>query len=209
MRWISKGVEPDVLANYRISGEKFGELSIAKGKGVIQKQLLGEQGHNCAYCTRSITAENMKLEHWWPQNRIPPDRTLDFTNMLACCSGISGHGAFRHCDTSKGGTEINFDPQLQTHVSTISYGKTSGEMISSDASLNTDLDDQDRLNLNCKPLIEKRGERITELRDQLRLMNKRNKTINFAKMLKSYLDKRTPFDDIIVDYLQKKVAKGL
>jgi uncharacterized protein (TIGR02646 family) len=206
---ISKRKEPTVLAQYRSAGGTYAELSAANGKDVIKQQLLDEQGYCCAYCTRSITIENMKLEHWSPQSISPPDRSLEYSNMLGCCPGVLYNGTFRHCDTSKGGTPITFDPQRAVHVSSITYDKASGEMACENVSFDQDISDDDRLNLNCKPLLKERRLRMRKFIISLKKMNAENKPINFSKILKSYLDKRTPFDDIIVDYLQGKVAKGL
>lgn len=205
MRLISKGVEPNALAEHRLAGGTYDDFSQEKGKGVVQVQLLVEQGSCCAYCTRSIAKENMKLEHWWPQNR-PPDRSLDYTNMLACCDGTTYGGAFRHCDTSKAGKPITFDPQRPEHVETVHYGKASGEIGSSDDTLHEDLTKSDRLNLNCSPIKGERSKRIKGLRQELAIKNKKGKAVNFTKLLNQYENKRTPYDDIIILYLRKKAT---
>lgn len=205
MRLISKGAEPNALTKHRLAGGTYGDFSQKKGKRTVQEQLLKEQENCCAYCTRSITGENMKLEHWWPQNE-PPDRNLDYTNMLACCDGTTYGGTFRHCDTSKAGEPITFDPQRPEHVATVRYGKASGEISSSNATLHEDLTRPDRLNLNCSPIKGERSKRIKGLREELAVKNKKGKAVNFTKLLNQYEIKRTPYDDIIILYLRKKIA---
>lgn len=203
MRLITKGVEPIILTEYRAAGGEYDNLLAANGKDTIKTQLLAEQNNRCAYCTGSITLAKTKLEHWHPQSINPPDRTLDYHNMLAVCPGILFAGTLFHCDTSKGGTAISFDPQRPDHVNSLSYGTGSGEIICSDYALNDDLTNHEKLNLNCSALKDRRRKLLCEFRLAL---EKRGKAPNYAKLLTGFRAEGLPFTDIIIWWLGTRVG---
>ncbi len=67
-----------------------------------------EQGYICCYCERTLTENDLHIEHFKPQNDPSVD-PLDFTNMLCSCQVNLEKGADRHCGNLKGGW---FDERL-------------------------------------------------------------------------------------------------
>jgi len=89
MRVIKKNNEPQSLQEYkRIEAESAVEQGNAQSnarysaltrngdsngvgsKAAIQLSLLEEQGYICAYCMKPINQNEMKIEHWFPQEKI-------------------------------------------------------------------------------------------------------------------------------------------
>jgi len=206
VRLIIKGEEPNDLTNYRAAGGTYEELSSANGKDDIKGQLLAEQSNCCAYCTSRIRLKKMKLEHWWPQSVRPPDRRLDYSNMLGVCTGmlyLDGQ-TFFHCDTSKVDTVISIDPQRPEHINQITYGFGTGIISSTNANHQNDLDAPDRLNLNHKE--HKRRRKIALDTFKLQYLGK-DRNPNFPKLLRDFNDVLRPYEDIIIAYLKKKIKQ--
>ncbi|MCX4315557.1 MAG: hypothetical protein OSJ52_02805 [Lachnospiraceae bacterium] len=85
MLYIKKGKEPESLTKYRKS--KFAYFDGYEEKDAIRECLLKEQGYLCAYCMRRIDKAHMKIEHWYPEDRLSDAERLDFRNMLGACLG--------------------------------------------------------------------------------------------------------------------------
>ncbi|NJC25678.1 HNH endonuclease family protein [Neolewinella antarctica] len=207
MRLIIKSTEPTVLTTHRASGGTYEELSAANGKDDIKEQLLAEQSNCCAYCTSRIRLAKTKLEHWHPQSVRPPDRRLDYTNMLACCTGmlyVDGTPHF-HCDTSKGDTKIYIKPHNGAHIATLAYGFGDGSITASFDRHQTGLDSPAHLNLNHRE--HKRRRRLALTTFQNAHLG-RNKKPNFAKLLSDYMAARRPYEDIIIAYIKDKIRRG-
>ncbi|MGP0012869.1 retron system putative HNH endonuclease [Pseudomonas sp.] len=85
MRRIDKDVEPQVLVRWRrSSGElRYPDLS-PEERRAIRSACLAEQYGLCAYCCQSITLDDSHNEHVEAQDRAP-NRTLDFSNIVASC----------------------------------------------------------------------------------------------------------------------------
>jgi len=209
---ILKGKEPSKLARHRndkVSKGTFDNFSLDKGKREVKNQLLKEQGNLCAYCTASINFDNMKIEHWLPQNNKDypeyKEFELKYSNMLGVCQGCilcKGEKYF-HCDHSlaKGEKIIQINPLEKRHVDQLSYNK-SGLLKSSNSKHQTEIDTI--LNLNIPPLLKVRKDILNIV--MVRLHNKyKNKTANYPKILKQFSSKKNSYSAIIVWYLKKKI----
>lgn len=201
MRYIEKQTEPRELKEYRNGGGKWDDFSLDKGKRVLKNQLLTEQNNLCAYCTGAINFDNMKVEHWYPQD-APEDRDLEYANLLAVCLGCYNQGEYFHCDTSKADTVITLNPTNNLHIDTIDYEKSSGGIKSSNAIFQDELDDV--LNLNIKPLKKARKTRLFEFRKYLHKKYP-NKTANYQKELNKWRNLDVSHNMIVVKYLEKKI----
>lgn len=78
---IRKGDAPDSLIQYRKAANAYFD---GCNKDDIRDKLLKEQGHLCAYCMCRIYKDTMKIEHWYPENRLTDQECLDYSNMLGC-----------------------------------------------------------------------------------------------------------------------------
>lgn len=149
MRQIKKNAEPPEWRAYRLTpGVSYQAIR------ELRESLLKEQGYICAYCMRRIplkdskSNETSRIEHILSRENHP-DRQLNYTNMAICCPGaIDNHV---HCDNSKGSKDITFDLYNRYLFTTLSYKAKDGEIISSDANFNTQMNDI--LNLN-HPLLK-------------------------------------------------------
>lgn len=113
MLYIKKGKEPSSLTSY-----KKGKFAYFDGcnKEDIRKHLLDEQGKLCAYCMRRIDENHMKIEHWYPEDRLTESQKLDYKNMFRVCEG--------HIDGQKGNWNYKM---LQTMKQKYSRRDTEGK----------------------------------------------------------------------------------
>ena len=81
---IQKGEAPNSLIQYRKATNAYFD---GCNKDDIRDRLLEEQGHLCADCMCRIYKDTMKIEHWYPENRLTDQECLDYSNMLGCCPG--------------------------------------------------------------------------------------------------------------------------
>lgn len=74
----------------------------------------------------------MKIEHWYPENRMTDKECLDFSNMFGCCPGHNPgeSGKQDTCDTHKGNTVIAINPRNPAHIARIKYRSRNGEIYS-------------------------------------------------------------------------------
>lgn len=110
---IDKGKEPRSLKEYKndssvrcYEGDVWENgpalangLTLSMVKKDVREALYREQHGLCAYCLRSISLEESKIEHFLPRSRCP-EKTLDYHNLLLCCPGRCRGNEFT-CDTSK------------------------------------------------------------------------------------------------------------
>lgn len=101
------------------------------GKIKVGKSLIAEQGFLCAYCMRRINKAE-KIEHWTAQKNLKnnPNKTLDYSILLAVCSGETvGNDTkiIQHCDTKRGNfkedAELTINPTNAYLMQFIKYGK--------------------------------------------------------------------------------------
>lgn len=100
-------------------------------KDLIRESLIKEQHGLCAYCMRRIRSSTpdeittTTIEHYKPKSEYF-DLTLDYTNMLAVCSGgRDKKDKNLCCDASKGDQEITISPFNHDDMNKIRY-KTDG-----------------------------------------------------------------------------------
>lgn len=135
-------------------------------KTQVKESLMKEQGHLCAYCMRRIPDErilpedvdlsNIYIEHWQArsaENRTGENKGLDYTNMLAVCSGNEKapeakrrKKRFFTCDKKREAAPLKINPLDEKTLETLYY-LADGTMKSTDAVIDNDINI--RLNLNC------------------------------------------------------------
>ena len=97
MRKIDKGMEPQSLTRWKRSNSalRYRDLPWEESRS-IRSSCISEQYGLCAYCCQSITIDDAHNEHLEAQNRAP-NRTLDFSNIVASCQRPDqcGHGRGR------------------------------------------------------------------------------------------------------------------
>lgn len=98
-------------------------------KADIRMELIKEQHHLCAYCTKRIRNEelHMTIEHWIPLSKNK-DKALDYKNFLGVCKGgadVSVNGRrILCCDGSKGDeTQMVINPLNSRMMEQIAYRK--------------------------------------------------------------------------------------
>jgi len=133
-------------------------------KEKVRNSLLHEQGHLCAYCMCRLPDERIQpndktysqvyIEHIQTRSSAG-NRELDYTNMLAVCSGnekeaneTSGKHTKRllTCDKKRGHADLTVNPLDETTLKSIRYG-TDGTIHAIDKTIDDDL--TIKLNLNC------------------------------------------------------------
>lgn len=193
----------------------------------LVESLLKEQGYICAYCMRRIphrdklykkdgknyvlTDEDHRIEHILSRDNHQ-DKKLSYDNMVICCPGHIGDSS--HCDRLKDSNDVSFDLFDSNFIATLSY-KTDGEIISSNALYNKEINEV--LNLNTPLLKTNRKESWDSVRKELlSLMN--GKPWNKAVILK-YIQKYStmhnkdgklqyiPYCGIVIYNLQKKLKQ--
>lgn len=202
MKLINKLPEPVALNNFRNGGGTWNDFSLNKGKREVKNQLLLEQNNLCAYCTASINFNSMKVEHWCSQENCISNRDLDYSNLLAVCSGCFNHGEYEHCDTSKKAFLIELSPVVKHHIDVISYAKASGKIESVHPDHQIEIDSI--LNLNIPPLKRIRKNMLNEFKIGLSKKYK-GKKANYQKELEKFQNARIPFSMIVIKYLEDKI----
>lgn len=215
MLYIKKKQEPASLTKYR--KQKFSYFDGYPDKDDVRGQLLEEQGHLCAYCMRRIDKEHMKIEHWYPEDRLNDLERLDYKNMLGVCEGhLPGtKGTDDTCDTHKGNELIVVNPQDKTTLEKIQYSTATGEIFSEDEFIQKDLhitlnlnSEKHQLMRNCKETL---NAAICEMR-KLQQNGQWNRKF-IESMLAFYqgadsAGKKKEYAGIVVWYLQKKLNQA-
>lgn len=212
MLYIQKGREPESLMQYR--KEKFAYYDGYPYKDDIREKLLAEQGYLCAYCMQRIDKEHMKIEHWYPEDRITDVERLDYQNMLGVCIGHMDGTKEKDdiCDTHKKNELITVNPQDKITLSQIKYKTATGEIYSDNPEILKDLDKT--LNLNCDKHLLKENRKAV-LNSVIRELGKLQKNGIWGKkvletMKSKYesvdLDgKKKEYAGIVLWYLEKKI----
>lgn len=224
---IEKGEAPNSLIQYRKATNAYFD---GCNKDDIRDRLLEEQGHLCAYCMRRIYKDTMKIEHWYPENRLTDRECLDYSNMLGCCPGHNDGDSGRNdtCDTHKGNSIIAIDPRNPDHIAQIKYSSKNGR-ISSDSdpivvkhygekgilyedetNLQKDIDNTLNLNEDSHYLMQNRKEVLDEVK---RFLSKKKREGNWTakdikRMIQEYEKqdangRKKPYAGIVVWYLKK------
>lgn len=211
MLYIKKGKEPSSLTSY-----KKGKFAYFDGcnKEDIRKHLLDEQGKLCAYCMRRIDENHMKIEHWYPEDRLTESQKLDYKNMFGVCGGhIDGQkGKWDTCDTHKGNQILTINPQNIQQIREIKYRTKSGEIYSDNPAINKDLNET--LNLNSEGHLLKQNRKavldsvIVALGHEKQKGNWNYKMLQTMKQKYSRRDtegKKREYAGIVLWYLDKKI----
>lgn len=214
MIYIKKGTEPSSLKEYR--SQPNATYEGFRDKDDIRKALLKEQGCLCAYCMSRITKENMKIEHWSPQNPEDGDgeaKALDYQNMLGVCTGnMASPFENQTCDTHKKNTTIRVNPLSQESVAQIAY-RADGTIYSENVAIDRDLNET--LNLNCERTYLKANRKaaIAALQ-KFCLEQKRNGTWNLSVLKKAEQEfgrekegKKTPYLGAILFFIDRYSRK--
>jgi len=165
MRNIHKGQSPDYLEAYR--QEETACYEDFPNKKDLLGRLVEEQRGLCCYCMRRLDQDDgsAKIEHWYPQRPAPPavrqpGRDLEYSNLLAACTGGQGTN-MEHCDRAKKNSILNRNPSNPNHdVQGPLHYLSSGKVDSVNDALRQDLE---ILNLNCEALITQRQYAITTM----------------------------------------------
>ncbi len=155
---IRKSRAPASLTAYKsVRGACYDAYS---NKQDLRDALTKEQGNICCYCMGRIqaTETGMKIEHWQSQSRFPA-KELEYKNLLGACRGGQGKSPrLQHCDTKKASRNLCRTPSDTRHdIGHAIFYLPDGTIRSTDAELDTQLDDV--LNLNLDEL--KRNRRAT------------------------------------------------
>lgn len=214
MLYIKKGQEPESLIKYRKN--KFAYFDGYKEKDDIRKKLLEEQGYLCAYCMRRIDMEHMKIEHWYPEDRLSDVERLDYRNMLGACLGhIDGtKGSDDTCDTHKENSIITVNPQDRTILKKIEYRSSTGEIYSEDEKIQKDLSETLNLNSN-RHLLMKNRKAILEsvIFEMSKMKQKGNWNRKFIESIKAQYEdadlygKKKEYAGIVLWYLEKRLRQ--
>ena len=208
---IKKGREPESLIKYRQQKDASYEQMDRCVKEDLMRHLLREQGHVCAYCMKRISYDvespwtginSITIEHWYPrnpENNEGLDRSLDYKNMFAVCSGNRGCG-FKDgmtCDAHKGNAIIKVNPCDINTLAGISY-TSAGRIQSSDPIVNEDIDKT--LNLNCErvSLPENRKQALQTLINDI---HKKHTAGDISTYCKRKLDNILNMDDPKMPYV--------
>lgn len=159
----------------------------------------------------------MKIEHWYPEDRLADLERLDYKNMLGACEGhIPGtKGSDDTCDTHKGNEPITANPQDKVTLDKIQYRTATGEIYSEDDDIQKDLHTTLNLNSEKHQLMRNRKDTLNAVSDE---MSKLQRTgIWNRRLLENMLSiyqgtdsegKKMEYAGIVVWYLQKKLAQS-
>lgn len=219
---IRKSREPKRLEQYRQkSGATYADMDKDEEnlKKEVLENLLNEQGHLCAYCMRRIPEKRhlpqgvhpTTIEHWFPQNPESKEdfgQGLDYRNMFAVCAGNRGCGDKRNltCDAKRGNEILKVNPCVPDTLIGISY-RANGEIFSTDAVVNEDLNK--RLNLNCHAISLPQS-RKAALNGLLKDIKKHHATGDIKIYCQRRLEElkqpqinKIPYVGILIDWLEK------
>lgn len=165
---IDKGKEPRSLKEYKndssvrcYEGDVWENgpalangLTLSMVKKDVREALYREQHGLCAYCLRSISLEESKIEHFLPRSRCP-EKTLDYHNLLLCCPGRCRDNELT-CDTRKHNNLLKqvfnpADPKRDIE-NFVSYAPPGDSSLLWAGKSEPDDDINQHLNLNCKSL---------------------------------------------------------
>lgn len=188
---IQKGEAPNSLIQYRKATNAYFD---GCNKDDIRDRLLEEQGHLCAYCMCRIFKDTMKIEHWYPENRLTDRECLDYSNMLGCCPGHNDGDSGRNdiCDTHKGNSIIAIDPRNPDHIARIKYSSKNGRISSDDAPI----------------LVKYYGEKGILYEDETTLQKDIDKTLNLNENAHYLMQNRKAVLDEVKCFLSKKKREG-
>jgi uncharacterized protein (TIGR02646 family) len=153
LRKITKGSEPIELISWKRKNphSRYEYLSHIE-RAAINKSTRKEQFGLCAYCCKKIDQNNSINEHVEAQ-KLAPNRTLDFSNIVASCKTLN------QCDAAHGSQYLPLTPLMDDCEKEFKFnfsGEVKGLTNRAKETINV-------LNLNNRLLIEKRKKQIRVL----------------------------------------------
>jgi len=217
MRWIKKKREPRKLVEWRsrYRGDINFGYSLLRGSHdvieVINRSLLNEQGHLCAYTGRRIRVGNFHIEHLNAQEHCQNGEDIAYDNIVACYPepnhpdevqyGARKKGSWPHPDQRHlflspldRTCEKRFTFNLRGKVSAIEEDEASLATIS-------------QLNLNDVELIQMRKEAINGvlgIEHNLRLSDARKRLKSLEQATGDVLE---PFCFVLLQALRKHIRR--
>jgi len=115
MRPICKGTEPEEFTLWKKGDSPdwnpgWSDFDGTAIKSKVKEALLQEQGYVCCYCEQRIEKADSHIEHLESRHGTP-QRSLDYTNILACCMREEPRVP-RHCGSRKGDRTLKVSPLL-------------------------------------------------------------------------------------------------
>lgn len=200
-------------------------------KAQVKESLMKEQGHLCAYCMRQIPDErilpedidlsDIYIEHWQArsaENRTGENKGLDYTNMLAVCSGNEKapeakkgkkRKRFFTCDKKRESAPLKVNPLDEKTLETIYY-LSDGIIKSTDPEIDNDINV--RLNLNCSTeavtLPENRKKVLDIIQEEVfsKEGDLRQNCIEQLHMWENEKDPKTPYIGIAIWWLKDQIS---
>ncbi|GAM63330.1 hypothetical protein JCM19232_1477 [Vibrio ishigakensis] len=169
---IVKSIQPNSLVTYKNDPNASYENLPKNVKLDIKWSLLTEQGFVCAYCMTPIDENKMRIEHWACQKEHE-DKELDYSNMLACCTGNENQRDEEYiCDKMKGNKSLRYSPACYGHRinERIYYEHGNGTIHSSVAEFDEQL--RSVLNLNYHRLVSNRKAALRAIHARLETVKK-------------------------------------
>jgi len=211
---IRKGSCPK---SWRTFARTPGAAFTSAPKDDLRASLIREQGFICAYCMRRIElgvdvngASRTRIEHIKVEtkslNEGHPEETLDYSNMVLCCSGESS--GQRHCDLNRRDRDLRLSPLAITDMENIRYSSKDGTIKSNDSMADCDLNEV--LNLNNPVLKANRSAVLGEI---IRQMNAakwaRSKMVAALAEYENFdqESRKHPFCGIAVWFLKKRLQR--
>jgi len=204
MRLIKKDTPPNSLEIFKHDITASYSTLPREIKDNIKSSLLREQKGICAYCEVKLKdSSRVSIEHHCEQSicngkNAYPDRTLDYTNMLAVCKGIDPRTQKLHCDKQKAtknstnGLPMTLSPLIDAHIKTLSFSST-GLIKSSNATFNLELNNI--LNLNLPYLKDMRSRKWAII-----FRNSYDKNMNLnRKKMKKMIDRELDISTYFLD----------
>lgn len=153
MRKITKGIEPTELTSWKRKNPhgRYDDLSHVE-RGAINEATRKEQFGLCAYCCKKIGENDSMNEHVEAQ-RLAPNRTLDFNNIVASCTTP------KQCDAAHGSQPLPLTPlmdECETELKFYFSGDVEGLTDRATQTIKV-------LKLDNKSLVEKRKQQIKTL----------------------------------------------
>jgi uncharacterized protein (TIGR02646 family) len=178
-------------------------------KKVLQKHILDEQGHICAYCNCRIhhntplDDEQLRLDHVLPKDRFP-ELALSSINIIGSCFGgeRTRRKAERSCETRKKNHEIvaELDPTNEICENNVSFD-IEGMVTSMDNKLQVTLNTI--LGLNHAQLKRKRKELISGLIEAIDQDDIQPSDELERYMTKSVENKFEPYAGVLISFIKQ------
>ena len=208
---ICKMKEPRSLTKHRCSSLAEYQNIPKEAQAELKAQLLMEQGYLCAYCMKTISFQNMKVEHVLSRKEHP-ELQLDYINMVACCNGNEGKNVDeQHCDTYKKSKSLSKNPASRKDKiqESIKYDHTGG-ILSKDENFNIEINDT--LHLNITLLRNNRKLVYEGVLEQLSKLPKNAGYNKIYKLLKEWQErnknkKLKQYCGVAIYVLKKRLAR--